>query len=155
MRILLIVTAIIFTTFPAMAQITYVGTAFQITTGLTSTGGQHKPRVAYDGIDTYLAVWEQGSNVHSREVKQVYAARVQMQSGVPTVLDANGIALSASAYAQELPRVVYGGGKWLVAWQQFNGTDYDIRGVTVTNTTSSAMTASRAMRSSLLNVITR
>ncbi len=36
-----------------------VGNAFDITPDLPSLSGQYKPKVAFDGSDTFLVVWEE------------------------------------------------------------------------------------------------
>lgn len=116
-----------------MTCVPVIGSDFELTTGLSSPSGQHRPKIAFDGVDTYLVVWEQGQHVYGNSVAQIYAARIQVINGTATALDASGIPLSVSAYTQELPKVSYGGGKFLVAWQQFDGASYEIKGVTVTS----------------------
>ena len=129
-----VVLVFLFFIFPAQAQLV-VGDAFRITASLSSPSGQRKPKVAFDGTDTYLVVWEEGANVWQNSVTQIYAARIQNISGTLTVLDPSGIHLAPSNNTQEAPKVVYGGGVFLVVWQELSGsTDYDIKGITVTST---------------------
>jgi len=86
-------------------------------------GLQATPTVAF-GKDVYLAVWREGW--HGRGGKaRIYAARVD-KSG--KVLDAKGIEVApCEKGVQTAPRVAFGGGAFLVVWQDLrNGKDYDI-----------------------------
>lgn len=110
-----------------------VGEAFDITPDLPSLSGQYNPRVAFDGTDTYLVAWEEGADVWQNTKKSIYAARIRVSGGVVRVLDPAAILLSNSANTQKRPRVAFGGGVFLVVWQELSeNTDYDIRGARVT-----------------------
>lgn len=110
-----------------------VGEAFDITPDLRSPSGQYNPRVAFDGTDTYLVVWEEGADVWQNSKKSIYAARIRVSGGVVRVLDRAGILLSNSENSQQRPRVAFGGGVFLIVWQELSDNkDYDIRGVRVT-----------------------
>ena len=91
----------------------------------TGPGGnvQATPSVAF-GSKTYLVTWREGWLGKGGDAR-IYAARV---SGDGKVLDPNGIAVTAAKVAsQERPRVAFGGGVFLVVWQDFrNGHDFDI-----------------------------
>jgi len=110
-----------------------VGEAFDITPDLRSPSGQYNPRLAFDGTDTYLVAWEEGADVWQNSKKSIRAARIRVFGGVVRVLDPAAILVSNSGNSQKRPRVAFGGGVFLVVWQElFDGTDYDIRGVRVT-----------------------
>lgn len=111
-----------------------VGEAFDITPDLPSLSGQYNPKVAFDGTDTYLVVWEDGADVWQNSKKSIRAARIRVSGGVVRVLDRAGILLSNSENSRHRPRVAFGGGVFLIVWQElFDGTDYDIRGVRLTS----------------------
>jgi len=111
-----------------------VGEAFDITPDLHSLSGQYNPRVAFDGTDTYLVAWEEGADVWQNTKKSIYAARIRVSGGVVRVLDPAGILVSNSGNSQKRPRVAFGGGVFLVVWQELSeNTEYDIHGVRVTS----------------------
>lgn len=91
-------------------------------------GFQGTPAVAF-GNGVYLAVWREGWHGKGGSAR-IRAARISADG---KVLDAAGIeAAPAGAGVQERPRVAFGGGVFLVVWQDSrNGRDYDILGITV------------------------
>ena len=110
-----------------------VSKAFEVTPGLSSSEGQYSPQVAFGGADTYLVVWEQGKDVWQDSKAKVFASRVRVSNGIASTLDPGGILLSRSGNSQKRPRVAFGGGVFLVVWQELSAsTDYDIRGARVT-----------------------
>jgi hypothetical protein len=91
-------------------------------------GAQATPAVAL-GKDVYLAVWREGWSGKGGTAR-VYAARLD-KAGKP--LDAKGIEVAPCKEGfQEAPRVAFGGGSFLVVWQDFrNGKDMDVLGARV------------------------
>ncbi len=72
------------------------------------------PHVAF-GHDLYLAVWREGWNGEGG-VARIYAARLDKQG---KALDAKPIEVAPCKDGfQELPRVAFGGGLFLVVWQE-------------------------------------
>lgn len=86
-------------------------------------GLQATPAAAF-GKDAYLVLWREGWHGRGGD-SRIYAARVDTSG---TVLDAKGIEIAPSEEGvQSGPRVAFGGGVFLVVWQDFrNGADYDI-----------------------------
>jgi hypothetical protein len=90
---------------------------------------QQSPSVASDGVD-YLTVWMDARDSASQP--NIYAARVD-HSG--RVLDADsGIAVALAADSQAVPAAAFGGGVYLVVWEDKRGGDRDIYGARVTQT---------------------
>jgi hypothetical protein len=100
-----------------------VGDEFFLLEGGPGRGVQGTPHVAY-GKGLYLVVWREGWHGKGGKAR-IYAARVSPQG---KVLDPKGIEVApAEAGVQERPRVAYGGGVFLVVWQDLrNGKDYDV-----------------------------
>ncbi|MCY3020663.1 MAG: hypothetical protein NTW87_16720, partial [Planctomycetota bacterium] len=107
---------------PAADGIT-VGDEFALWTDGPGKGIQGTPAVAF-GQGTYLAVWREGWHGKGGAAR-IYAARLSAEG---KLLDGKGIEVApAQAGVQERPRVAFGGGVFLVVWQDFrNGKDYDI-----------------------------
>ncbi len=86
-------------------------------------GLQGTPAVSF-GRNIYMAVWREGWHGKGGSAR-ILAARI---SPTGSVLDPKGLALApAQSGVQERPRVAFGGGTFLVVWQDFrNGKDYDI-----------------------------
>ncbi len=126
---------------PSFATVTQVTAPAAITTAINGatghTNGQWSPRVAFNGAQTFMVVWEEGRNVWGNSTSQIYAARVQSSgSGAITVLDTSGLGnapIASSANAQTAPRIVYGGGYFLVVWQELISGYYAIRAATITS----------------------
>lgn len=130
--LLLVEVLIAFNNSLAQASTTTVKSPFEITPELNSPQGQYHARVAFDGKDTYLVVWEQGADIWQNSSKQIYAARIRVIDGIPTVLDPGGIHLLDSNDSQQWPRLAFGSGVFLVVWQELTATrGYDIRGIRV------------------------
>jgi hypothetical protein len=91
----------------------------------TAAARQAHPAVAFDGVH-YLVVWDdQRTNISD----DIYGSRVNPSGGV---LDSKGVAISTAANRQEYPSVTYGGGNYLVAWQDDRSGFEDIYGTRVT-----------------------
>jgi hypothetical protein len=90
-----------------------------------STAGQwqHHPSIAFDGTN-YFAAWDDRRNGNY----DIYGARIS-QSG--TVLDTAGIPVSTLTYYQWYPSIVFDSTNYLVAWQQFQNSTWDICGARV------------------------
>ena len=86
------------------------------------------PHVAF-GKGIYLVVWREGWNGEGG-VARIYAARLDKRG---KALDRKPIAVApCKAGFQELPRVAFGGGVFLVVWQDFrNGRDCDVLGARI------------------------
>jgi hypothetical protein len=124
--------AILFFVSPVCAAEVTLGDSFEVTTGLTSPQGQHNPRAAFGANNIYLVVWEQGTDLYQTYTKQVFAARVQVEKGVATVLDKSGLHLLSSSNSQQRPRVTFGNGVFLVVWQELSPiSGFDVKGVLV------------------------
>jgi hypothetical protein len=89
----------------------------------TSAYDQQYPAIAFDGTN-YLVVWEDNRN-GSRDI---YAARVGTDG---VVLDADGVAVSISAYDQEYPVAAFDGTNYLVVWEDNRNGSRDIYGARV------------------------
>jgi hypothetical protein len=91
-------------------------------------GTQATPHVAF-GAGRYLVVWREGWHGKGGGGR-IYAARVDADG---KVLDAKGIPLApAKSGVQTRPRVAFGGGRFLVIWQDLrNGRDLDVLGARV------------------------
>ena len=75
-----------------------------------ASGSQQYPAVAYGGSN-FLVVWQDNRGGKDNDI---YAARVS-PSGV--LLDSTGIAVMVGEGYQQEPGVAFGGGNYLVAWQ--------------------------------------
>ena len=100
-----------------------VGKEFFLLEGGPGQGVQGTPHVAY-GQGLYLVVWREGWHGKGGKAR-ICAARVSPQG---KALDPKGIEIApADAGVQERPRVAFGGGAFLVVWQDLrNGKDYDV-----------------------------
>ncbi len=78
----------------------------------TAGGSQMKPSVASDGTN-FFVVWEDGRNGVDGGSGDVYGARVQANG---TLLDPNGLVVSATAQLQSAPSVAFGSGQYFVVW---------------------------------------
>ena len=99
------------------------GEEFALWSAGPGKGIQATPAVAF-GQGMYLAVWREGWHGKGGAAR-VYAARVSAEG---KLLDSQGIEVApAQSGVQERPRVAFGGGVFLVVWQDFrSGKDYDI-----------------------------
>ncbi len=85
-------------------------------------GTQATPAVAF-GQQVYVVVWREGW-IGKGGKPRIFAARISVDG---KLLDPNGIPIApTSPGQQERPRVAFGGGVFLVAWQDFNGNDCDV-----------------------------
>jgi hypothetical protein len=86
------------------------------------------PHVAF-GQGVYLAVWREGWNGEGGTAR-IYAARLDKKG---RTLDPKPIEVAPSKQGfQELPRVAFGGGVFLVVWQDLrNGKHYEVLGTRI------------------------
>ena len=91
---------------------------------------QQSPALAYDGTN-YLVVWYDRRDTKTSSW-DIYGARV---SALGVVLDKSGIAISTASGHQQVPRVAYQGGTFLVVWQDYrhHGSYGAIYGARVTS----------------------
>jgi hypothetical protein len=92
----------------------------------TAPALQAHPTVAFDGLN-YLVVWDDERSSLSL-ARDVYGCRV---NALGAVLDPGGIQISSSVGRQEFPCVAYGGGSYMVAWQDDRSGFGDIYGCRV------------------------
>jgi hypothetical protein len=85
---------------------------------------QGTPAAAFDGTN-YLIVWED----ERYGTTDIYGARIA-QDG--TVLDVAGFAICRADQHQRRPSVVFGGTEYLVVWEDYRYSSYDIFGARVT-----------------------
>jgi hypothetical protein len=86
------------------------------------SGIQATPALAF-GDKLYLAAWREGWPGKGGKAR-IFAARI-FTAG--KILDARPIAVAPAGQGlQERPRVAFGGGVFLLVWQDFNGKDCDI-----------------------------
>jgi len=88
-------------------------------------GWQYDPVLAFDGSD-YLVVWQDYRN--SLDDPDIYGARVTPEGAV---LDPTGIAISDAPNRQYHPALAFGGGNYLVIWQDYRNESYDLYGTRV------------------------
>ena len=91
----------------------------------TGGGTQATPHVAF-GKGVYLVVWREGWHGKGGSAR-IYAPRVDTEG---KLLDARGIAVAPSKQGvQTRPRVAFGGGCFLVVWQDLRtGMDHEVLG---------------------------
>ena len=80
----------------------------------THESPQHSPSVTFDGLN-HLVVWE-NYRAEFPDAPDIYGARVD---GAGSVLDPNGIPISAAEFEQEVPAVVTGRNGSFVVWQDW------------------------------------
>ena len=100
-----------------------VGEEFFLLADGPGKGIQATPDVAFgDGV--YLAVWREGWHGKGGRAR-IFAARVSTEG---KVLEPKGIEIApCNDGVQEHPRAAFGGGLFLVVWQDLrNGRDYDV-----------------------------
>jgi len=105
------------------------GDEFALLAGGPGNGIQAAPAVAF-GEGICLAVWREGWHGKGGSAR-IYATRVSPDG---KVLDPAGIEVApADVGVQERPRVAFGGGTFLVVWQDLrNAKDYDVFGARIT-----------------------
>ena len=105
-----------------------VGDEFALLADGPGKGIQATPSVAF-GKGVSLAAWREGWAGKGGSAR-ILAARVSVDG---RVLDPEGIEVaSARSGVQERPRVAFGGGAFLVVWQELrDGEDYDVLGVRI------------------------
>jgi hypothetical protein len=88
---------------------------------------QANPQIAFDGVSTFLVVWQLGDNIASWEKGDIFATRLSIDG---SALDVNPIPVCTLANShQEQPSVIFNGTQFLVVWNDLrNGTDWDIYG---------------------------
>ncbi len=78
--------------------------------GVPAANSQWAPDVAFDGTN-FLVVW---TDWRAGDNADIYGARV---TPTGTVLDPNGLAITAQAEDQERPAVVFGSDRYLIVWE--------------------------------------
>jgi NADH:ubiquinone oxidoreductase subunit len=91
----------------------------------TAANWQEYPALAFDGAN-FLVTWQDDRSGGSWDI---YAARVTPQG---TVLDPNGIPVSADANRQEYPALAFDGANFLVTWTDSRGSSDGIYAARVT-----------------------
>jgi len=106
-----------------------VGQEFLLLADGPGKGLQATPDAAF-GKGVYLAVWREGWHGKGGQAR-ICAARVSPEG---KVLDPRGIEVAPCKHGvQERPRVAFGGGVFLIVWQDFrSGKDYDVLAARVT-----------------------
>ena len=97
-------------------------TGFPLT---TASNSQTAPDVAHDGTN-YLVVWQDYRN--STSYPDIYGALVNKYGGKTSSAD---IVISKASYHQQAPSVAFGGGTYMVVWEDNRNsstTGYDIYG---------------------------
>ncbi|MCX7804566.1 MAG: hypothetical protein N3A38_05175 [Planctomycetota bacterium] len=81
------------------------------------------------GKDVFLVAWREGWHGKGGKAR-VYAARLDLEG---RVLDPKGIEVAPCGEGvQEMPRAAFGGGAFLVVWQDLrNGKDFDVLGARI------------------------
>jgi hypothetical protein len=90
----------------------------------TAANSQWYPALAFDGAN-FLVTWQDWRSGAS----DIYATRVTPQG---TVLDTNGIPVSAAAYSQLFPDIAFDGANSLVTWADYRSGSSDIYAARVT-----------------------
>jgi hypothetical protein len=88
------------------------------------TASSWRPSIAYDGLKHFV-VWQVFSNNSNWDI---YGARVD-QAGI--VVDTAGFIISANAYQQEYPYVVFDGINYVVVWEETHSDSKNICGARV------------------------
>lgn len=89
----------------------------------TAAGGQIEPSVASDGSN-FLVVWgDFRTSLTTGTASDVYGARI---TGAGTVLEPNGIPISAGYGHQTSPSVAFNGLRFLVAWDDARSGTFDV-----------------------------
>ncbi|MBN1420218.1 MAG: hypothetical protein JXP34_15670 [Planctomycetes bacterium] len=106
-----------------------IGEELSLPADASGTGIQATPAAAFGG-GVYLVVWREGWHGKGGSAR-IRAARVSPDG---KLLDRQSSEIApAPAGVQERPRVAFGGGAFLVVWQDFrNGKDYDILAARIT-----------------------
>lgn len=90
---------------------------------VSAAGGvQEFPSVACDGTNCLIA-WRDTRPGDCSGYSDIYGARVAASGAV---LDPDGIAISEATFSQYYPAVAFDGANYLVAWQDYRTTDFDI-----------------------------
>lgn len=85
-----------------------------------ASSNQEWPDVAFNGTD-YLVVWQDSRTGNW----DIYGARVDTDGAV---LDATGLSICGNANQQYYPAVASDGSNYLVVWQDYRNSNYDIYG---------------------------
>ncbi|MEJ2653580.1 MAG: hypothetical protein P8173_17880 [Gammaproteobacteria bacterium] len=95
-----------------------------LTPRIQDTRDQVYPSIAYDGKDTLLVVWQQGTSHVGRPGGDILAMRLD-RNGKP--LDPQPIRVSTAPGSQERPRVTFAGDRFFIVWQDFrSGKNWDV-----------------------------
>ena len=90
----------------------------------SANGNQEKPAIDFDGTN-YLVVWQDSRNGNY----DIYGTRIDTSG---TILDPTGIPISIAANSQSIPSIVFGGANYLVVWQDYRNSLYEIYGARIT-----------------------
>jgi hypothetical protein len=94
-----------------------------------AAGERFSPGLSFDGVN-FLVAWEDGRHVNCDDI---YGARVTPQG---IVLDTAGIQISHGMYLAEyerLPVVGFDDANFIVVWEDYRGSNWDVRGKRVTS----------------------
>ena len=87
---------------------------------------QRKPAIAFDGQETYMAVWQEGS-----QQCDLYGVRIDKKGNI---LDPGPFPVCREEGIQRDPQIVYGGDVFLVVWSDSRSQrDYDLYGARVSS----------------------
>ena len=95
----------------------------------TAPNSQSTPAAAFDGTN-YLVVWADTRSVKNTSW-DIYGVIV---SPTGSLVTKSGLAISTATKDQTNPSVSYGGGKYLVVWEDYRGSYRDIYGSQVSTT---------------------
>jgi len=90
-----------------------------------ANGNQEKPAIDFDGTN-YLVVWQDSRNGNY----DIYGTRIDTSG---TILDPTGIPISIAANSQTIPSITFGGVCYLVVWQDYRNSLYEIYGARISS----------------------
>ena len=90
------------------------------------TFAENSPAVAFDGTN-YLVVWSDSRNL-GKAGHDIYGTLVDQQG---KVLSSGGIKITGATLDQKNPAVAFGGGSFLVVWEDTRNSSFDLYGARV------------------------